>query len=216
MSRVDISVAEEIAQVTVGRPHVVLLGAGASRAAFPQGEQHGRQLPLMADFADIVPINPVLGDAQIKWNGRNFEDIYTEIDSDVNKLSIKNAIEDTVLQYFVSLGLPDEPTLYDHLLLSLRPKDVIATFNWDPFLIQAASRRNVHEMPRIAFLHGNVLAGFCERDQMHGRVGRTCSRCGEVLRPVKLLYPIGQKDYEKDPAIPPPGSSLNRFSETPS
>jgi cyclic nucleotide-binding protein len=30
---------------------------------------------------------------------------------------------------------PELLTLYDHLVLSLRPKDVIATFNWDPFLI---------------------------------------------------------------------------------
>ena len=33
-----------------------------------------------------------------------------------------------IFQYFSSLSLPGIPTIYDHLLLSLRPKDVIATF----------------------------------------------------------------------------------------
>ena len=42
--------------------------------------------------------------------------------------------------YFHSLRIPPTPTLYDHLLLALRKKDVVATFNWDPLLLQAAKR----------------------------------------------------------------------------
>ena len=37
--------------------------------------------------------------------------------------------------YFAMLRLPDSPTLYDYLILSTM--DIIATFNWDPFLLQA-------------------------------------------------------------------------------
>jgi len=40
--------AEEVADASVGTPHVVLLGAGASRAACPAGDGDGRRLPLMA------------------------------------------------------------------------------------------------------------------------------------------------------------------------
>ncbi|MFW6223076.1 MAG: hypothetical protein ACOC3T_05645 [Bacteroidota bacterium] len=36
------------------RPHVVILGAGASAAAFPQGDANGKKLPVMNDLADIV------------------------------------------------------------------------------------------------------------------------------------------------------------------
>ena len=36
------------------RPHAVLLGAGASRAAFPSGDAGGRQLPVMSDLVDVV------------------------------------------------------------------------------------------------------------------------------------------------------------------
>ena len=31
-------------------PHVVILGAGASLAAFPDGDKNGRKLPLMNDI----------------------------------------------------------------------------------------------------------------------------------------------------------------------
>src|SRR2546426_6693779 len=125
------SVADEIAQVSMGRPHVVLLGAGASRAAFPNGERNGRRLPLMLDFADIVPVAPIFAEAGIPLGGRNFEDAYTELALAADKTSLRDAVERVVFDYFASLELPDTPTLYDHLVLSLRPKDVIATFNWD-------------------------------------------------------------------------------------
>ena len=36
------------------RPHVVLLGAGASRAAFPSGDGCFRKVPVMNDLLDIV------------------------------------------------------------------------------------------------------------------------------------------------------------------
>lgn len=42
-------------RINVNRsPHVVILGAGASRAAFPYGNAKGRRLPVMADLADCV------------------------------------------------------------------------------------------------------------------------------------------------------------------
>jgi len=196
------SVADEIAQVSMGRPHVVLLGAGASRAAFPSGERNGRRLPLMLDFADIVPVADIFAEAGIPLRGRNFEDAYAELALAANKTSLRDAVERAVFEYFTSLELPDTTTLYDHLVLSLRQKDVIATFNWDPFLIQAVMRNgHVGGYPRLLFLHGNVLQGYCETHNLHGRRGARCSKCGQDLQPVRLLYPIREKDYEADRAI---------------
>lgn len=196
------SVADEIAQVTMGRPHVVLLGAGASRAAFPRGERNGRLLPLMLDFFDVVPVRDIINSAGIPWKGRNFEDIYADLVSDAAKTLFRESLEQVVFDYFSSLELPNTPTLYDHLVLSLRPKDVIATFNWDPFLIQAV-RRNSHFAgpPKLLFLHGNVLQGYCQRDNLHALRGSTCSHCGQPVGPVRLLYPIRKKDYETEPPI---------------
>jgi hypothetical protein len=159
-------------------------------------------LPLMLDFFDIVPVTDIINSAGISWKGRNFEDIYADLVSDPAKTSIRESLEQAVFDYFSSLELPNTPTLYDHLVLSLRPKDVIATFNWDPFLIQAV-RRNSHfaQPPKLLFLHGNVLQGYCQKDNLHGLRGYTCSHCGHTLEPVQLLYPIQKKDYDAEPPI---------------
>ncbi len=196
------SVADGIAQVSVDRPHVVLLGAGASRAAFRTGERSGRRLPLMLDFAEIVPVGAIFAEAGIPLEVRNFEDAYAELALAAEKASLRDAVERAVVDYFASSSCRIPPTLYDHLVLSLRPKDVIATFNWDPFLIQAVMRNgHVGGYPKLLFLHGNVLQGYCEGDNLHGRRGARCSRCGEELRPVRLLYPIREKAYETDRAV---------------
>ena len=42
------------------KPHVVLLGAGASRAAFPNGEDAGKRLPLMNDFVETLELAALL------------------------------------------------------------------------------------------------------------------------------------------------------------
>ena len=66
-------------------------------------------------------------------------------------------IERLITEYFEDLELPDTATIYDYLVLGLRPKDTIATFNWDPLLLLAHYRnRNVAELPDIRFLHGCV------------------------------------------------------------
>lgn len=196
------SVADEVTQVSMGRPHVVLLGAEASRASFPNGESAGRKLPVMTDFLEIVPVRDILSAANVPFEDKNFEELYASLVVDSQYSEICTALESAIFQYFSSLGLPSTPTIYDHLLLSLRPKDVIATFNWDPFLIQAA-RRNGHigGVPRILFLHGNVLDAYCESDQVHGVRGARCSKCKRPFEPVGLLYPISQKNYEKHSAI---------------
>jgi hypothetical protein len=199
----EVSAADEINQIEMGRPHVVLLGAGASRAAFPNGEASGKTLPLMADFGDIVPIAEILQRVGINYAGRNFEELYTELCTTAEFASVRVELEQLIFDYFVSLRLPPEPTLYDHLILSLRKKDVIATFNWDPFLIQAIRRNPLvqGQIPSILFLHGNVAAGHCQRDNVHGVRGARCSRCGSPFEDSKLLFPVASKTYDQDPAI---------------
>lgn len=202
MKELEKSVADEIADVSMGRPHVVLLGAGASRAAFPSGERNGKRLPVMADFFETAVIADALASEGIPCSGRNFEELYSELTDDPAKAKARETLERAVFTYFSSLDLPDEPTLFDHLVLSLRPKDVIATFNWDPFLIQAVRRNGrIGGVPQLLFLHGNVLEGYCEKDGVHGVRGARCSQCGQPFVPGKLLYPIAVKDYETDPAI---------------
>lgn len=190
---------DEIAQIQMGRPHVVILGAGASLAAFPQGDRNGKRLPVMNNFIEVLDLSDLFHRAGIDFRGRNFEEIYDQLYRDEKYSNLRQELEDAIYSYFNSLRLPDHPTIYDHLILSLRSKDVIATFNWDPFLTQAY-RRNAKgfKLPRLQFLHGNVTIGYCADDNVIGINGSTCIQCGVKLTPSKLLYPISEKNYHLD------------------
>ena len=54
------TVEDEQNNVFVERPHLVVLGAGASRAAFPDGDKNGKRLPLMADLVDTLGLRSLL------------------------------------------------------------------------------------------------------------------------------------------------------------
>lgn len=192
---------QEMSDVSMGRPHVVILGAGASRAAFPNGDKHGRKLPVMNDFAEVLELEPLLDDAEIEHAGRNFEELYGALATGNDHRDLMHRIEKEVFSYFARLQLPDNPTIYDHLLLSLRDKDVVATFNWDPFLMQAYRRnRRFASLPRTIYLHGNVAVGYCadHRPITFGARGALCGKCGKPLADSPLLYPVQQKGYTKD------------------
>lgn len=77
---------------------------------------------------------------------------------------VKTELENVIRSYMSEFQLPDEPTIYDFLVMSLTNKDLIATFNWDPFLVQAIARAQqyTNNIPQVAFLHGNVAVGYPE------------------------------------------------------
>jgi len=195
------TIEDERNEVSIGREHLVVLGAGASRAAFPNGDRNGRVLPLMVDFVDVLGLRSLLKSWGVDPD-RNFEEIFTDIFESADTARIET-LQGRVEEYFGSLEIGDEPTLYYHLLLSLRKKDVIATFNWDPLLLQAyrrCSRPDVG-LPHLLFLHGNVGSGYCPRDHIGGNAGATCSVCADLFGRVPLLYPIKQKNYAKNEFI---------------
>lgn len=185
------------------RPHIVLLGAGASRAAFPDGERTGKQLPLMDDFVDIVGLRPLLEQTNLGGMcNENFETIYSQLVSQSEQASFVEELERCIEKYFSSLLLPGQATIYDRLLVSLRPKDAIFTFNWDPFLFDAYQRnRCAVPLPEIFFLHGNVRIGACPQHGKWGARGRQCPDCHKVFSDVPLLYPVANKNYSRDPHI---------------
>lgn len=174
-------------------PHVVILGAGASRACCPNGDKNGCALPVMADFITRVGIESVIEKAG-KDPAGNFETIYSEIHNSGDSSSLSE-LDVAVRAYFREMTLPDQPTLYDYLVLSLRPKDSIITFNWDPLLPQAYKRwRHLgNVLPELAFLHGNVDIGIDEKL----KVSRFISDWPDST-PTKLLYPVEKKDYNSD------------------
>ena len=188
------------------RPHVVILGAGASCAAIPNGDKSGRKISAMSGFIDKLGFRKILNEVDIHTASDNLEDIYMELDerskTELNCKAVKEKLENSIRDYMNGFVLPEEPTVYDFLVMSLTKKDLIATFNWDPFLVQAIGRAQkfTDNIPQVAFLHGNVAVGYCPDDNIMGNVGMMC-RCGKKLKPTSLLFPIKNKDYSSDIAI---------------
>jgi hypothetical protein len=185
-------------------PHVVILGAGASRAATPTGDANGKVLPVMNDFVETLGLAQILDRANLKWKGRNFEeDVFADLCRNNPNAPAVKKIDLRIQSYFRSLVLPNCLTIYDTLLLSLKGKDLVATFNWDPLLIQAYNRHASiqRSLPRLTFLHGNVEFGFCLSCRVKGALETSCEKCKRVLTPSHLLFPVRNKDYTKDPFI---------------
>jgi len=193
-------------------PHVVILGAGASIASYLHSGKHGNPPPTMASLIDVLDLRKDIEYAGVYSDGLDFEAFYDDlVTSDANP-KLQQTVEARVWEYFSHLILPNRPTIYDYLVVSLREKDLIATFNWDPFLLQAYRRNGkVRRLPRIVFLHGNVGVGICDNDRISGPSGNVCSKCGHPLRPSRLLYPVKHKNYSADPFIKNEWEVLHRF-----
>ena len=183
------------------RPHVVLLGAGATMAAIPSGDKNGMKCSVMYNFLKNMgleeieeAINFIAPNAPIN----NLETLYSFLSKENKFDKIRVKLENAVYNKMSSLLLPEEMTVYDYLILSLRGKDCIATFNWDPLLIQAYNRsiRYTRNLPRLLFLHGNVGISFCD---VCGRyspiIMNICPQCGSNMQRSPLLYPVEEKNY---------------------
>ena len=176
--------------------HAVILGAGASRQAFPQGDANGNRVPLMNDFDELFGISKMLKDSDIHISHTDFEGLYSTLIRKYTNHPIIKRIEDRIYYYFSSLQLPNYPTLYDHLLISLRPKDYIFTFNWDPFLFDTWNRwNNILPLPAIFYLHGNVRIGYCKEHLVYGAKTQSCPSCRQKLKPIPIIYPVENKEY---------------------
>ena len=210
---------EDYERYMKNRPHVVILGAGASCAAISDGDKCGKKISAMNGFIKKLGLSSIISKVDIHTSSDNLEDIYMELDerSKTEPLcqEVKEELEKIICEYMSDYQLPDTPTIYDFLVMSLTTKDLIATFNWDPLLVQAIGRaiKYTNNLPQVAFLHGNVAVGFCAEHNIMGNVGRPCSMCGIPLAPTKLLFPIKKKDYNSDIAISKAWKTLNNALE---
>lgn len=187
---------------TIESPHIVLLGAGASKAAFLCGDAYGRKLPLMNELIDVLDLKKTIIKHGYSGDTENFEAFFSDIFNVPRYKNLVYEIQTRVREYFETLEIPNTATIYDYLVLSLREKDIIATFNWDPLLLKAYLRNlEAKPLPQLAFLHGNTHMGVCYADRCLGYLGSPCKKCNTPLQPVQLLYPTSQKNYNKDPVI---------------
>ena len=191
---------DRIKTVFGGGRHVVIIGAGASIAStLRNSEISGKQLPSMNNFIDVLKLNDIVDSIPKDLRANNFEILYSNLyDHNKDSYEIKE-IERRVYDYFKDMRLPDEATIYDFLVLSLRPNDLIASFNWDPFLYQAYNRnKKIANLPDLAFLHGNVAIGYNKEEDRAGPAGLTHKITRHYFPPTKLLYPVKNKNYNDD------------------
>lgn len=177
-------------------PHVVIVGAGASIAAC-KIDKNGKEVPLLKNIHDILGLTSELekydfSDEQMS----DFEKMFSVIYGKDEYRELQETLEHEVCAYFSKLMIPEEPTLYDYLILSLTEKDAIISFNWDPFLMQAYRRNiDVGNLPELIFPHGNSGVGLCYDCKIKGYANCLCPQCFKDLEQMPLLYPIGKKDY---------------------
>ncbi len=183
--------------------HTVILGAGATIATIPNGDKFGRQSSVMDGLIEKLDMADILDEIDLRTKSNNLEDIYSELYSRPECRCEREELERRLYEYFDRLEIPDEPTIYDLLILSLTRKDVVATFNWDPLLLQAYVRcyRITNNLPHIFCLHGNVAMCYCKEHAEFGIKHAMCPICKRELVPTKLLYPVTEKDYESDDYI---------------
>jgi hypothetical protein len=193
-------------------PHIYILGAGASRAAFPKGDKFGKKFPLMDDFIEVLNLENLFKKYNIPYQGKSIEEVYDDIFSINPESPIIQDLNSEIYNYFSRFEIPEHVTLYDEIILSLQEKDMIFSFNWDPLLLQAFIRNiDIGQLPKIHFLHGNVFVGYCLEHKRSGYKGNTCSICGKIFKPAQLLYPVRSKNYLDDPFIASEWKSLTNY-----
>lgn len=86
-----VSKDELLNNTSMERPHVVLLGAGASLAAFPNGEGNGKSIPLLEDLVEVVGLGELMEGAGVDHKTSNFEKLYSDIcqDPSLNDLRVR-------------------------------------------------------------------------------------------------------------------------------
>ena len=194
---------EQMIEIYPQRPHLVVLGAGASKDAMPDGDANGKPLPVMSEFISTLNLTDYIGNIEGVPKTDNIEDVYSWLANQERFVDERIVVENKIREYFSNITLPDTLTKYDLLVLSLRQKDCIATFNWDGLLVQAYQRMQkiTTDLPQMVFLHGNVEVGYCPECKTYGYWFAKCHKCGEQLQSVPLLYPVKNKNYQKNEFI---------------
>ena len=82
------------------RRHVVIIGAGGSRACCLTGDAAGRKLPVIADFIETLSLRPKLEAAGVYVDGENFEALYSRLVAGGKHAALAKELEDEVFNYF--------------------------------------------------------------------------------------------------------------------
>ncbi|EHJ52463.1 hypothetical protein [Streptococcus macacae] len=106
------------------KSHTVILGAGATIVAIPKGDKNGKSSSVMNGLLKKLNLGELLSSVELQIKSENLDDIYSELYKREECSEIVKELGNRLYSYFVSLELPDEPIIYDFLILSLTKKYV--------------------------------------------------------------------------------------------
>ncbi len=184
-----------------GLEHLIILGAGATCAAFPDGDASGRAIPAMNKFMEKTGLIEKFSDVREEINAEpNLEDLFSKWSENPSRKTHRENLEKEIRGYLTNLESTGM-NLYVKLLLSLTDRDVIATFNWDPLLAQIYRKLSceiTEDLPHLLFLHGNVAMGYCPHCRRTGYLHDKCGGCDNDFAEMSLLYPVKNKNYNEN------------------
>lgn len=177
----------------MGYKHLVILGAGSTIATIPEGDKNGMKSftldnlltdPYFSSF--VTKLNP-------KYNRLNVEQLCERLNKE--NIHLYNELVSLIRTKYAKLELPDNFTILERLIMSLKADDAIVSFNWDDLLIQAYQRVNIPEekLPHLCFPHGNAQAGFNNH-----RYGSKRDPKNKYLKNSPLNMPINRSDYKEN------------------
>lgn len=85
------------------RPHLVILGAGATMATIPFGDKNGLQSSAMDNLLENLGLNNCLKGIKLKTSSKNLEDIYSELYERDDCNDLRQVLEDEIRKYFLPL-----------------------------------------------------------------------------------------------------------------
>ena len=67
-------------KITKNRPHVVILGAGASKAVLPEGDKYHKPISCMENFFQNLKMDDLINNLNLETKSSNLEKIFSEIE----------------------------------------------------------------------------------------------------------------------------------------
>lgn len=179
----------------MGFKHLVILGAGSTIAAIPDGDRNGMRAYTLNNFLEDPFYADFLASLDSKYQNLNIEEMCTKMYSEDRQLY--EAFERLIRNKYASLELPNGFNLLERLIMSLTSDDAIISFNWDDLIIQAYNRAKQYIpsilLPIIVFPHGNAQACYNEH-----RYGSSRNPNNYGLRPSPLNMPVDELDYQNN------------------
>lgn len=180
----------------MGLKHLVILGAGSTIATIPNGDKNGEKAYTLSNLLQDPAFASFVKVAQQKgYRTDDVENLCKRLYQEDRELY--NEFEALVRAKYARLELPEDFTILDRLVLSLKADDAIVSFNWDDLIIQAYQRMSIFvpdkQLPILAFPHGNAQAVYNKKHCTSKRIVT-----GNYWMDSPLNMPIDETEYKSD------------------